>query len=245
MRVLDRNLRSFEQQPDRAAFCKPGFEMDQTADKTDTARYFHLRSHDLQSLLAKHTQGEPLWPVDARARIEVAREQFKPTMNLVDLEHARMHDTMLPRPAGSPDATPVLRAASLHWASPAGFWLTGLLPQFQRFRHDPLPRVDVVFLPDEEEEGLQLHRVVDGPRRGEKLHVLVDKSLLSPERLSFTGAESVTPWGQVDLLQELVALAESKGLSLQACAARYATASLPEQPQGWRFHAFLGLAAKR
>src|SRR2546427_4914683 len=42
--------------------------------------------------------------------------------------------------------------------SPACFWLTGLLPQFQRFRYDPLPRVDVVFLPDEEEEGLQLDR---------------------------------------------------------------------------------------
>src|SRR2546429_6757024 len=51
----------------------------------------------------------------------------------------------------------VLRAASLHWASPACFWLTGLLPQFQRFRYDPLPRVDVVFLPDEEEERSEEH----------------------------------------------------------------------------------------
>lgn len=245
MRVLDSNLRAFEQSPDRAAFCKPGFEMDQSIDKADTARYFHLRSHHLQSLLAKHTQGEPLWPVDARARIEVVRQQFKPSWNLADLEHARMHDTMLPRPADSPDATPVLRDASLHWASPARFWLTGLLPQFQRFRYDPLPRAEVVFLPDEDEADLRLHRVVDGQRRWDKLYVPVGQSLLSPERLSFTGSESVTPWGQVDLLQELVALAQSSGVSLEACAHKYATASLPDNPQGWRSHACLGLVAKQ
>jgi CRISPR-associated endonuclease/helicase Cas3 len=101
-----------------------------------------------------------------------------------------------------------------------------------------------VFLPDEEEEGLHLHRVVDGQRRGDKLHVLVQDSLLHREPLDLRKG-TVTAWGQVDLLQELVALAESKGMSLQACAARYATASLPEQPQGWRFHAFLGLVPKR
>ncbi|QRI90037.1 type I-F CRISPR-associated helicase Cas3 [Delftia lacustris] len=242
MWVLDSNLRAFEH-PGRAAFCKPGFEMEPVDDKADTARYFHLRSHDLQSLLAKHTKGEPLWPVDARARIEVAREQFHPARNLVDLEHARMHDTMLPRPADSPDATPVLRAASLHWASPACFWLTGLLPQFQRFRYDPLPRVDVVFLPDEEEEGLQLHRVVDSQRRGDKLYVLVQDSLLHREPLD-PRKGSVTAWGQADLMHELLALAQGKGLALDACASKYATASLPDKAQGWRWHGALGFVGR-
>src|SRR2546427_1771699 len=78
--------------------------------------------------------------------------------------------------------------------SPACFWLTGLLPQFQRFRYDPLPRVDVVFLPDEEEEGLQLHRVVDGQRRGGKLHVLGQDSLLHREPLD-PRKGAVTAWG--------------------------------------------------
>ncbi|HEY4542281.1 MAG TPA: type I-F CRISPR-associated helicase Cas3f, partial [Noviherbaspirillum sp.] len=50
--VLDRNLRAYENPPDKAAFCKPGFEEDE-----DLARHFHLRSHDLQTLLVKHTQG--------------------------------------------------------------------------------------------------------------------------------------------------------------------------------------------
>lgn len=243
LRVLDSNLRAFEQ-PGRAAFCKPGFEMDKVDDKADTARYFHLRSHDLSSLLAKHTQGADLWPVDARARIQVDMRQFSPGRHLVDLEHARMHDAMLPRPADGLNATPVLRAASLHWTHPARPWLTGLLPQFQRFRYDPLPRVEVVFLPDDEEESLRLHRVVDGPRRGDTLYVPVQDSLLSLQPLHVTGEASVAPWGQVDLMQELVALAEAKGMSLGACAARYAVASLPDKAQGWRWHDVLGFVGR-
>ncbi|MDR0226780.1 MAG: type I-F CRISPR-associated helicase Cas3f [Burkholderiaceae bacterium] len=244
MRVLDSNLRAFEQPPGRAAFCKPGFEMDRVSDPADMARHFHLRSHDLQSLLAKHTHGEPLWAVDARARIQVALEQFSPSRHLVDLEHARMHESMLPRPADSPDAASVLRSASLCWASPARLWLTGLLPQFQRFRYDPLPRVDVVFLPNDEEDALHLHRVVDGPRRGDKLYVPVQESLLHQVPLASQGQGAVTPWGQVDLMEELVALAESKGISLAACAARYATVSLPDKAQGWRWHGMLGFVGQ-
>ena len=244
MRVLDSNLRAFEQ-PGRAAFCKPGFEMDPVSDKADTARHFYLRSHDLQSLLVKHTKGEPLWPVDARARIEVAKEHFNPSRHLVDLEHARMHDTMLPRPADGTEMTPVLRAASLHWASSACFWLTGLLPQFQRFRYDPLPRVDVVFLPDEEEERLCLHRVVDGPRRSDKLYVSVEESLLHHLPLAPDAKAGVTSWAQVDLLEQLAVLAQDKGMSLSACAARYTSASLPDHQQGWWFHEGVGFTSRR
>ena len=106
-----------------------------------------------------------------------------------------------------------------------------------------LPRVDVVFLPDEEEEGLQLHRVVDGQRRGDKLHVLVQDSLLHREPLD-PRKGSVTAWGQADLMQELLALAEGKGLALDACAGKYATASLPDKAQGWRWHGVLGFVGR-
>ncbi len=241
--VLDSNLRSFER-PGRAAFCKPGFEMDKVSGEMDTARHFHLRSHQLQALLAKHTEGAPAWPVDARARIAVAKAGFHPGKHLADLEHARMHDAMLPRGPDSPDRTPVARAASLHWASGEHLWLTGLLPQFQRFRHDSAPRVDVVFLPDDEEERLLLHRVADGERRGDKLYVCVDESLRHAVPLHPAQPTGVTPWAQVDLLQELMALAQGRDLPLPVCAARYAGASLPEGRQGWRFHEALGFAKK-
>ena len=242
--VLDSNLRAYEH-PGRAAYCKPGFEMDKVCDKADTARHFHLHTHQLQTLLAKHTQGASLWPVDARARIAVAKANFHPGKHLVDLEHARMHDAMLPRDVTSADTTPVARAASLHWASGERLWLTGLLPQFQRFRHDPLPRVDVAFLPDDEEERLLLHRVADGERRGEKLYVPVEQSLLHRCPLAPMARAGVTPWAQVDLLEELAALAQGKGLLLPDCAARYATASLPDAEQGWWFHEALGFSVCR
>lgn len=245
--VLDSNLRAFEQtDPGKAAFCKPGFEMNAVREKTaDTARHFHLRSHDMQSLLAKHTKGESAWPVDARARIEVVKEGFNPTRHLVDLEHARMHDTMLPRGADDTNTTPVSRAASLHWASDENLWMTGLLPQFQRFRYDAQARADVVFLPDDEEERLRLHRVVDGSRRGDKMYVPVEYSLLHAEPLSIEEKMAVAPWLRVDLMQELTTLAEDEGLPLRACAARYAIASLPDPPQGWRFHTSVGWTVKR
>lgn len=242
--ALDSNLRAFER-TDRAAFCKPGFEVDKVqGTTTDAARHFHLRSHQLQTLLAKHTEGALVWPVDARARIAVAKANFHPGKHLVDLEHARMHDTMLARDVASADTTPVARAASLHWASGEHLWLTGLLPQFQRFRHDPVPRVDMAFLPDDEEERLLLHRVADGERHGDKLHAPAE-SLLHRLPLALEAGAGITPWAQVDLLEQLAALAQEKGLSLSECAARYATASLPDRKQGWRFHKGLGFTAHR
>ena len=67
MRVLDSNLQAYKQAPDKAAFCRPGFEMDEVPGRTDMARYFHLKSHELQSLLAREMAGAAAWPVDARA----------------------------------------------------------------------------------------------------------------------------------------------------------------------------------
>ena len=107
--------------------------MDETGGKTGMERYFHLKSHQLQSLLARETAGAVIWPVDARARISVVKEGLRPTRNLVDLEHARMHEAMLPPATDNPNAPSVQRSASLHWASSENLWLTGLLPQFQRF----------------------------------------------------------------------------------------------------------------
>lgn len=244
MRVLDSNLQAYKQAPDKAAFCRPGFEMDEVPGRTDMARYFHLKSHELQSLLAREMAGAAAWPVDARARIAVAKEGLRPTRNLVDLEHARMHETMLPPDAGSANVPVVQRLASLHWASSENLWLTGLLPQFQRFRHDSMPHVDVVFLSDEDDEDLCLHRVVDGSRRGDTLHVPVEESLLYRESPDLSNRTTVTSWVQVDLRKELEALADDKGLSFAACAGRYATASLPDERQGWRFHGALGFSRK-
>jgi CRISPR-associated endonuclease/helicase Cas3 len=43
---------------------------------------------------------------------------------------------------------------------------------------------------------------------------------------------------------ELAALAQAQGLSLEHCAERYATASLPHCQAGWRWHEQLGFNKK-
>ncbi len=44
--------------------------------------------------------------------------------------------------------------------------------------------------------------------------------------------------------QALRQLREARGLSLEQCAERYATASLPESQAGWRWHEQLGFNKK-
>ena len=233
----------------------PGFEMERQAHESkDAAVHFHFESHSLQKLLSRQLKewAQPQWLIDARPRIERSSGKLSPSRNWVDLEHARMRDTMLPREADSAITTAVKRDACLAWyeandVSPQSLWLTGVLPQYQRFRDDPMPRVDVVMLPDDDEEKLLLHRVVDGDRRGEQLHVCIDESMCHPvpdTALQSNPQHSVQPWGHVDLLEELRSLAQAQGLSLQHCAERYATTSLPESQRGWWWHAALGFAKK-
>jgi CRISPR-associated endonuclease/helicase Cas3 len=103
--------------------------------------------------------------------------------------------------------------------------------------------VDVALLPDENEEHLLLHRMVDGERRGEQLYVCIEESMrtaIPDTQLRPSQQHSVQPWGQVDLLDALRQLAEAQGLSLEACAKRYATASLPDGVRGWLWHEALG-----
>ena len=238
MVVLDSNLRHYKK-PDKPAYEKPGFETEHAP--------FQLKSHHLHDLLARAIGTNAAWAVDAQPRIALpADNKLLPSRRWTDLEHARMHDSLLPKPQGT--ATPT-HAACLHWHepqpdTPRSLWLTGLLPQFQRFRQDDQKRDDVALLPDEEEETLLLHRVQDGERRYEKLYVLIHQSLCHPVPAAQLASPSVSPWPQVGLMEELAALAQARGLSLEQCAERYATASLPESQAGWRWNERLGFSKK-
>ena len=237
MAVLDSNLRHFKK-PGKPAYEKPGFE---TAHAP-----FQLKSHHLHDLLAREVGEAAAWPVDAQPRIALPADKLVPSRRWTDLEHARMHDSLLPKPQGT--ATPT-HAACLQWHEPQtdmprSLWLTGLLPQVQRFRFDPQRREDVALLPDEEEETLRLHRVQDGERRYDKLYVPIHQSLCHPVPAERLTSPSVSPWPQVDLMEELTALAQARGLSLEQCAQRYATASLPECRAGWLWNEQLGFNRK-
>lgn len=237
MVVLDSNLRHFES-CGKPAYEKPGFE---TAHAP-----FQLNSHYLHDLLAREVGQSAAWAVDAQPRIALPADKLLPGRRWADLEHARMHDSLLPKPQGT--ATPT-HAACLQWHEPQpdrprSLWLTGLLPQFQRFRQDDQKRDDVVLLPTEEEETLQLHRVLDGQQRDEKLYVPIHQSLCHLVPAAQLASPSVSPWPQLDLMEELAALAQARDLSLEQCAKRYATASLPQCQAGWWWHGQLGFNKK-
>lgn len=249
--VLNTNRKALElagmQAKGKAAYCQPGFELDATEAQ------FHFTTHCLRELLDRQLKewGTP-WPIDAQPRITQSKRKPKPgegARNWVDLEHARMRDAMLPKKA---DALPTLvkRDASLAWFEadqdqPRNLWLTGLLPQLQRFREDTQQRVDVALLPDDDEEQLQLHRVDDGPRKGQSLYVCIHDSMVHPIADAQVRATHVQPWLQLDLMAALQELAQAQNLTLVQCAQRYATASLPDAQQGWRWHAVLGFNPRK
>jgi CRISPR-associated endonuclease/helicase Cas3 len=236
--VLDSNLRHYEN-PQEPAYQKPGFEINQ--------KPFKLKSHDLRTLLAREFGQSEVWAVDAQPRISLpADNNLYPYLYLVDLEHARMHDSMLPKSEGAKVLT---CAAYLHWHEPRAdesrsLWLTGLLPQFQRFRYDPLPRDDVALLPDDDGETLRLHRVQDDKQHKDNIYVPIHQSLCHTVPLEQMTSSNVSPWPRVDLLDELDALSQAQRLSLQRCAQRYATASLPQSWAGWWWHERLGFTKK-
>lgn len=241
MMVLESNLRHFEH-PGAPAYCKPGFETSEPG--------FKLQSHRLAELL----ETEQREVIDARPRIlPKLDEALQPTAKLVDLEHARIQHQMRPQ-LGNADLSDYQRRkgarlvtsinATTHWRRP-GVSLTAVLPQQQPFRDDPIPKLDVVLLPDDGGEDYALHRVAPVKERCRELYVRIEDGLnhrIADERVTGT---RITPWGVTDYMTELVALAEERDMTLEACAKRYGTVTLPEHPQGWRFHPALGFTRYR
>jgi CRISPR-associated endonuclease/helicase Cas3 len=233
--LLDTNLKHLEQ-PGKPAYCRPGFEDDVN---------FRLAEHRLETLLDASEREA----IDARPRI-VARppEQQRPQHNLVDLEHARLRNTMLPAPAKpasrrrSQAKTPPLNAASA-WTLPRAH-LTAVLQQQQPFRKQTQKEVDLVLLPNDDEDDYVLARVADEPGQRDKLFIADDeKNHRIPD--DAVRGEHIAPWGATDYMTELTRLADSMEISLETCAKKYGSVSLPNNDQGWRFHPALGFTKWR
>lgn len=62
------------------------------------------------------------------------------------------------------------------WSQPL-LHLTALAQQQQPFRLDTQPKVELILLPDEDDEDYQLHRIDPGQRRYEQIYVPVENSL--------------------------------------------------------------------
>jgi CRISPR-associated endonuclease/helicase Cas3 len=123
--------------------------------------------------------------------------------------------------------------------------LTGVLAQQLPFREDTIKRVDLVLLPNDDEDDYELQRIDPGKKRWESIYVAVDKSLnyrIPDQQVSGHG---IAPWGETAYLTTLTTLAESLGMELRACATRYGTVTLPDSDQGWRFHPALGFTRQK
>lgn len=239
--IFDSNLRHFEQ-PGAAAFIRPGFEHDS-------------RQADHPMRLASHRLGQLLDPADyqelsARPRIQPrASQAWRPRHNLVDLEQARLSAQMLPKDrsrAGQPAPRGVKPVAfdldaACAWQYPRAA-LTWALPQQQPFRENTIRETELLWLPDDDEERLVLHRIHEQPGAAELY--LPAQRLLENIDLQGVSAPGISPWGQHDLLSLLNEQAAIQGLPLRTCAERFTTVKLSASPQGWRFHPVLGFASR-
>ena len=185
---------------------------------------------------------------------------MQPQRYWVDLEHARLRQTLLratPPVAASaahgrapvrgaarqPTAAPLFNGATW-WHAPAqDALLTHVLPQRQRFRQQTQEQVDVMLLLNDDEDGIELHLALDwvkrcaGPR---SVNVTRERMELLDDRL--VQGERITVWGTFDYVQAVNALAQSRGIAPVHCAQRYGGVALAVSGDDWRvqFHPALG-----
>lgn len=246
--VFETNLRHFENRlnpasRDKAAFIWPGFEQ----DSVPPAHRFRLKTHKLGKLLKTND----LDPISARPRIQAsALPDLKPQENLVDLEHARLAELMLPK---ARDAAPQYARrnarenldldAACAWQFPQAA-LTWALPQQQPFRDSSIPEEGLVLLPDEDQERLLLHRIHEPGRYNDSRVYLECSELLDVIDLEANLGPRITPWGRHDALALLEELAEELEMPLQTCAERFTSVKVYASTFGWRYHPVLGFAKK-
>lgn len=245
--IWEHNLRAIERSPDKAAYCRPGFEKDNGP--------FHLTTHHMVNLLQGLLDDNHEAIIDARPRIRPDGTQtLRPQERLADLEHARLQDCMLP--ASEATAAPVRRGrftsstpplppinASSHWHRQRT-WLTGVLVQYQPFRKQTYGEVNLVLLPTEDEDDYRLHRIAEGEHRWETLYVEIEEGRMNRITGSAFSGTGISLWGDADLMNAMQQQAKAMDLPLDRFARKFATVSLRKEAQGWRFHPMLGFSGE-
>ena len=244
--IFDTNLRHFEKPFDgqgqrAAAFIKPGFEK-ASGKLSDT---FRLSSHRLGVLLNE----DEYRTLTARPRIQPRPQQdWQAKKSLVDLEHARLAAEMLPKvrdvlpPVSRMAKPPDLRLdAACAWQFPQAA-LTWILPQQQPFRANSAEEVELVFLPDDDEEQLVLHRIHEEAMRAAPAVYTLAQAELTHIDLDSQLGPGIKPWGQHDLMALLNEQAEAQNLALKSCAEKFTVVSVYENVNGWRYHPVLGFS---
>nr|WP_305118921.1 type I-F CRISPR-associated helicase Cas3f [Vogesella sp. AC12] len=236
--ILEKNMHSLTQ-PSKPAYLRPGFE-----DEHDDN--FCLAEHNLHLIL----QPEEYRHLDARPRL-LAREKLNQKTSLVDLEHARLRMRMSGDNGQPPIKTRASKApplppinASSCWKQPAAM-LGALLLRKHPFRLDLSEDVDLLLLPNEDEDDFALIKLVDGESRFQKKELVIDGSLHHRIADRDLQSQGITAWAETDYLTALQTLASEMDMPLAQCARHFGTVTLPASVQGWWFHPALGFSKKK
>jgi CRISPR-associated endonuclease/helicase Cas3 len=241
--IFDTNLRHFRYlNQDEPAFIRPGFEK-----RIKRPQRFRLETQQLRKLL----QADEYSVISALPRIRARPVQaWRPRHSLVDLEHARMMASMLPRERLPEDLVPRRGLLERDESSPCWRYpqaaLTGVLQQQQPFREDPQPSVTLAFLPDDEAEALVLHRVeYDSQQPRQEAYIAVEQSQC--REVALAPGPRIGRWGEFDLMDLLREQAEHLDQSLVRCARKFGAVTVTngKEGQGWRYHPWLGFALRK
>ena len=225
--LLNTNTRHYRQ-PNRLAFCKPGFESDQGVQSSQP---FRLLTHDVQQLIRPaHIQR-----LDAQARLRPAPpDQFDSTRYLADLEHERMLQVLL---GGSmTKGQPLVCQYQAHqwWSSP--IHQTAYMQSKTRFRLSQ-PDALVVFVSDEADAPFTLKQF--NQKTGNWLSC---DSLC--ERIELVSDPAVSLWPSLDWVELLQDLDDEPDDWAAHCR-RYLTLNMQvvdqeDRPKKWQYHDWLG-----
>lgn len=231
--ILERNIRSCEN-PEKPAYCRPGFEA--------CVRDRRLVSHSLVSIL----QEAEFKVIDARPRV-IERANLQPRNSLVDLEHYSLRAIMVPqvRQLSEEDARAGASAApkigAYSWWLQPRVSLTAILQRRYTFRKESEPRVEVVLMPIA--GGADYRFVLRFESNGSRFDVPVERKMerISDKELS---GPRIQPWAHVSYLDSLGRAADALQRTLEDCANQLGFVNLPDEPEGWRSHSWLGFSRK-
>ncbi len=222
--LLNCNLKALEN-PQGAAFTRPGFETSETIG-------FTLQTHKLNDLL-RH---EEIEHIDATARI-TQTQPLQPMQHLSDLEHARLGGVMATLADGDlPDELQNAEPTVRRWWQTLSH-LTAHEQRKKPFRNDPQGREEFVLLPNADEDDFGFFTLRDeGRQQAQQNHHNRFEPLHLPDH------PHISPWAVRPYMAELMTLTEIKDQPMTQLARRFGTLGLPkgQGDQVWAWHELLG-----
>lgn len=222
--LLNCNLKALEN-PQGAAFTRPGFETSETIG-------FTLQTHKLNDLL-RH---EEIEHIDATARITQA-QPLHATQYLSDLEHARLGGVMETLAADDlPEELQNVEPTVRRWWQTLSH-LTAHEQRKKPFRNDPQGREEFVLLPNADGDDFGFFTLHD-----EGLQEAQQNKDNRFEPLDLPHNPCISPWAVRPYIAELITLSEIKDQPPVQLARRFGALGLPkgQGDQVWAWHEFLG-----